>query len=66
MGSESATHFRAVVRALVSEALELSTFMEKVSNCDNSERAEELRELDLQDWVSACNKELRNLQNWTF
>lgn len=50
MGSESATHFRAVVRALVSEAIELSTFMEKVSDCD-SERAEELRELDLQDWV---------------
>ncbi len=50
MGSEARTHFRAVCRALVSESLELSTFLEKVSQCD-AERAEELKELDMQDWV---------------
>ena len=51
-GGESAqAHFRAVCRALVSEATELSTFLEKVSQFDE-ERAEELRELDMQDWVS--------------
>ncbi len=49
--NEALTHYRAVCRAMVSEALELSTFMEKVAQCDE-ERAEELRELDMQDWVS--------------
>ena len=51
-GAEPAAqpHFRAVCRALVSEATELSTFLVKVSQFDE-ERAEELRELDMQDWV---------------
>ena len=49
-GRESESHFRAVCRALVSEAVELSTFLEKVSQFD-TERAEELKELDMQDWV---------------
>ena len=50
-GEPAQAHFRAVCRALVSEATELSTFLEKVSQFDE-ERAEELRELDMQDWVS--------------
>ena len=50
-GEPAQAHFRAVCRALVSEATELSTFLEKVSHFDE-ERAEELRELDMQDWVS--------------
>jgi hypothetical protein len=58
VGSEAKTHFRAVCRALVSEALELSVFLEKVSHCD-SERSEELMELDMQDWVSECEREKR-------
>ena len=33
------------------QATELSTFLEKVSQFDE-ERAEELRQLDMQDWVS--------------
>ena len=54
-GDEPAqAHFRAVCRALVSEATELSTFLEKVSQFDE-ERGEELRELDMQDWVSNYN-----------
>ena len=53
-GEPAQPHFRAVCRALVSEATELSTFLEKVSQFDE-ERAEELRELDMQDWVSYCD-----------
>ena len=35
---------------MLSEADELNTFMEKVAAMDE-ERAEELKELDMQDWV---------------
>ena len=50
--SEADSHFRAVCRALVSEALELSSFMEKVSeNKNNVENDSELGQLDIQDWV---------------
>lgn len=48
--SEAEDHFRNVCRALVSESLELSTFMQKVSEFDE-DRASELKELDMQDWV---------------
>ena len=51
--TEADAHFRAVCRALVSEALELSSFMEKVSsNKSNVESDSELGQLDIQDWVS--------------
>jgi len=50
--SEADSHFRAVCRALVSEALELSSFMEKVSeNKNNVENDSELGQLDIQDWA---------------
>jgi len=50
--SEADTHFRAVCRALVSEALELSSFMEKVSSSQSSvESDSELGQLDIQDWA---------------
>ncbi len=49
--SEADNHFRAVCRALVSEALELSTFLEKAKSHD-SQHSEELRDLALKDWVS--------------
>lgn len=48
--SEAETHFKAVCRAMISETLELTTFMEKVTSCEE-EKAEELKELDMQDWV---------------
>ncbi len=48
--AESGSHFRNVCRAMVSEALELSSFMEKVAHYDEEED-EELRALCLQDWV---------------
>lgn len=52
-------HYRAVIRALVAEALELSTFLEKVSHGTNDLRSktettsEELDQLQFSDWVSA-------------
>lgn len=50
--TEADAHFRAVCRALVSEALELSSFMEKVSsNKSNVESDSELGQLDIQDWA---------------
>lgn len=48
--NESETHFRAVCHALVSEAFELSTFIEKVSRHE-TDNGEELSELGLQEWV---------------
>lgn len=51
-------HYRAVVRALVAEALELSTFLEKVSQGANELRtktettSKELDQLQFSDWVS--------------
>ena len=51
--SEADAHFRAVCRALVTEAVELSSFMEKVSSTASSvETDSELGQLDIQDWVS--------------
>ena len=51
--SEAASHFRAVCRALVSESIELSTFLEKTRRAkEDREHNEELQELALQDWVS--------------
>ena len=53
-GSEAAAHYRNVCRALVSEALELSSFLEKAwlkKNGDDGDFREELQELALRDWV---------------
>ena len=53
-GSEAAAHYRNVCRALVSEALELSSFLEKAwlkKNGDDGDFRQELQELALRDWV---------------
>ena len=50
--SEADSHFRAVCRALVSESIELSTFLEKTRRAkEDREHNDELQELALQDWV---------------
>ena len=48
-------HYRNVCRALVSEALELSSFLERAwqrKNGDEDDFRQELQELALRDWVS--------------
>lgn len=55
LGSE--THYKAVCRALVAEALELSSFLDKLSDGTVSLRhrnstSAELNTLDYSDWVS--------------
>eukprot|EP00092_Neocalanus_flemingeri_P014386 GFUD01015518.1.p1 GENE.GFUD01015518.1~~GFUD01015518.1.p1 ORF type:complete len:691 (-),score=152.70 GFUD01015518.1:104-2176(-) len=47
--SEAECHYRAVCRALVAEALEISSFMEKMGDNNNNE---ELRELAMGDWAN--------------
>ena len=49
--SEAEAHYRNVCRALVSETLEMSYFLEKTTTFE-SEHSEELKELALKDWVS--------------
>ena len=51
VGSEAESHYKAVSRALVSESLELTSFMEKIKSHDAMETSEELKELAVQDWV---------------
>ena len=60
VGREAESHFKAVCRALVSEALELSTFIQKVSN---NEADEELNEMALQDWARVWVQVLKDLRN---
>lgn len=60
--SEAEDHFRNVCRALVSESLELSTFMQKVSEFDE-DRASELKELDMQDWARLWVQCIRDLRH---
>ena len=53
---EADTHYRAVCRALVAEALELSSFLEKVSQGTQELRAKaeastDLDKLQFADWV---------------
>lgn len=64
---EADAHYRAVCRALVAEALELSSFLQKVSEGTNDLRqktdtiasSEALDCLNFQDWVSvALNSQL--------
>lgn len=57
LGSE--THYKAVCRALVAEALELSSFLDKLSDGTVSLRhrnstSAELSTLDYSDWVSCA------------
>jgi len=47
--SDPNLHFRAVCRSLVSEALEVSSFMTKVSNLE-TEMDDDMKEIALQDW----------------
>jgi len=47
--SEAESHYRAVCRALVAEALEISSFMEKMGDANNNE---ELRDLAMGDWAN--------------
>ena len=57
-GSEAAAHYRNVCRALVSEALELSSFLEKAwlkKNGDDGDFRQELQELALRDWVGTIH-----------
>ena len=49
--SDPNVHFRTVCRSLVSEALEVSSFMTKVSNLE-TEMDDDMKEIALQDWVS--------------
>ena len=52
-GSEAESHYKAVCRALVSESLELTSFMEKIKSQDAAmEASDELKELAVQDWVT--------------
>jgi len=50
--SEAESHYRAVCRALVAEALEISSFMEKMGDANNNEERDELRELAMTDWAN--------------
>jgi len=62
--SEADAHFRAVCRALVSEALELSSFMEKVSsNHSQVEIDSELGQLGIQDWARLWVQVIHELRN---
>lgn len=53
------THYRAVCRALVTEALELSTFLDKVSQgkvkSESVAACSDLQKLDISIWVSFSN-----------
>jgi hypothetical protein len=51
LGSEAESHYKAVCRALVSESLELTSFMEKIKSNDAIDTSQELKELAVQDWV---------------
>jgi len=54
---EAVLHYRAVCRALVAEALELSTFMSGVSDLDG-----ELQQLDRGDWADVWTQVMAQLR----
>jgi len=60
--SEAQKHYKAVCRALVSEALELSNFMEKVKKHETDSDCKELQELGLQDWARLWRQILKDLR----
>jgi len=64
VASEAEAHFKAVCRALVSEALELSSFMEKVSQSRGGRESDnELNELNLHDWANLWIQVMHELRN---
>ena len=60
--SEAQTHFKAVCRALVSESLELTNFMEKVKRHETQSDCKELQELGLQDWARLWRQILKDMR----
>ena len=60
--SEAEDHFRNVCRALVSEALELSFFLEKTSTYE-AEHSKELQELALKDWAHLWIQTMNELRH---
>jgi len=60
-GDPDGGHFPAVCRALVSEAVDLSTFMDKVATRE-AEIDEELNDLALQDWARLWVAVLKDLR----
>ena len=62
METEAQKHYKAVCRALVSEALELSNFMEKVKKHETESDCKELQELGLQDWARLWRQILKDLR----
>ena len=63
VSTEAQTHFKAVCRALVSEALELSNFMEKVQRHETDSNCKELEDLGLQDWARLWRQILKDLRS---
>ena len=61
--NEAPKHYKAVCRALVSEALELSNFMEKVKKHETESDCQELQELGLQDWARLWRQILKDLRD---
>jgi len=60
--SEAECHYRAVCRALVAEALEISTFMAKMRTTEN-ENNEQLNELAMNDWANIWNDVMGELRH---
>ena len=63
MENEAQKHYKAVCRALVSEALELSNFMEKVKKHETESDCKELQELGLQDWARLWRQILKDMRD---
>mgnify|MGYP001501476732 FL=1 len=61
--NEAQKHYKAVCRALVSEALELSNFMEKVKKHETESDCKELQELGLQDWARLWRQILKDMRD---
>ena len=61
--TEAESHFRAVCRALVSEALELSSFIQRVSKYETEVGEELIQEMALQDWARNFRQVLQDLRS---
>ena len=60
--SEADSHFRAVCRALVTESIELATFLEKTRKAKEVREHEDLQELALQDWAHLWIQTMQELR----
>ena len=60
--TEAPNHFKNVCRALVSESLEISNFMEKVKRHETEVDCKELQELGLHDWARLWRQVLKDLR----